>query len=892
MSPALRSAHAGPSFRASLDAKGTREIREVPYESRTMTLSLRPLIALLLSTVLLAFAVACDGGTSSRSVPLDADRIAPADWELAVSPDEYVATIRGFARRPEVAPDGSHTLSVAAGGTVELWTLDPFGTEFVERIATATVDDDGDFSIGPAPTNHWALVLSLDGYSPSSVGEGATFPGVGGADEALPVEFGVRPGLPVTGTVRDSEGAPVPDVRVRAMGLAYYEDARTDAEGRFQLTAPEDEVQLWVDDARWTRAHTPFDVRREPAGPTIEVDANSPVRGWVVDAASGERLAGAVVQSVVDARIRTRTDGDGRFELALPPGHRLAAFADGFGWRSIVAPSAGEAEIRMSPAPSFEARVLDATGAPADGVRILGVTTGLEGRVEVVQGPLTDDDGRFACSWMPPPPRGSERPTYWFAYRRGLGRSSAVELGTDVTEVTLRGERELRGSAWRHDTGPIAGAEVRVEWGHEDLPDEYAAVARVPTASVSRVLDDGTFVLRGVPLDRGVTVGVEAWGVALYEEVAAGGSPEPIEFRFPEGQTLSGTVKNVEGAPVRAHGVVRAELLTKGDKRLAVRRSTPLEEDGSFYFADLPPGPYQLLAEFDGYDRSGLVVAAGLSDVEFVLTRPASLVVRAGLPTGTAAEDAPDEIFATLIPVERGESVPNREAMQRDERGWFVKFPSIREGVYRVEIEGGYWRGEIAEYDLADGMSGRLDVELRRTEGARFEVVHADGTPAGGELLVMSPATPDAGRRPVHARADAAGRVLVTGLAPGEWRVRILAVGTPALDTTVDVRAGDSETRRLTLPEAGSIALTVMNADGSPASRAVVRIRDADDRDVYFEVTPDEPRRSATRLDQEGRRTLRALPVGKVTVSVDRDDGMVTREVEILPARQVDVRIE
>lgn len=854
--------------------------------------------ALLLAFVAAALLLAqCERSATERAaVGVSEARVAPAAWELARDPSEFVATLRGVAMRPERGPDGSETTGYAEGAELELWSVDPYGMDFQRVIARATAGAGGTFEIGPAPTDHWALRLRLDGHGPSAFGEGVLIPGIGGGDDALALEVGMLPGRPVPGRVTDGGGLPVADVRVFAVSMAYFEEARTDSEGHFELTMPDAECQVWIADPHWESARTTFDPSRAGESElTLWTDPREPVRGWVTDTASGTRVPGAVVQSVQDPRVRTRTDDDGRFELLLPERHALAAFADGLAWRSVVPPTAGEVEVRLTAAPRVTGRVVDADGRPVQAARILAVTAGVEGRLEVVTGPLTDAEGRFECTWLPPAPRGASVATHWFARRRGLGRSAARPLGEggDAGELRLSGLRDVSGTVRGFDGAALGGAEVEVRWGASDLPDEQAAAAGVVTGRRAVVANDGSYTLRDVPADRDLEVVARAWGVEVGLPLAAGSAAARLEFSFPEGDPLSGRVVDAYDRPVATDGVVRAMLLEKGDARLAVNRTTALEEDGSFYFADLPPGPYQLLAEFDGYDRAGLLVKSGLDDVELRLARPGSVTVSAGLPAGVEPDAGPGDVpRAVLVPVERGEAVPNTEPMERTERGWSVRFAPVREGVYEVRVEAGVWRARIERFDVADGHHAELDVELRRTRGVTLELVRADGSPVAGELVVLAPERPGPELRPQHARTGPDGRAFVAGLAPGAWRARVLAVGAPALEERLEVTEDEDAVQRLVLPAGGSVRVEGLDADGAPLEGAILRARHPDGAELYFQTDADEPRRSAVRLDAEGRADLAALPAGPVVLELEVDGARVERSVEVVAGRVVPVRFD
>ena len=205
------------------------------------------------------------------------------------------------------------------------------------------------------------------------------------------------------------------------------------------------------------------------AGP----QAPTPVTGRVVDAQSGEPLAGATIvfvpadaptRALVQARpFRTETNGRGVFNLDLPLGrYRLqiqrAGFIDEGMMIAIDGAATGIADIRLARGGAIEGRVFDAKGRPLAGVSVFavrpatGVTaTAFAPRLAGRNG-QSDDRGQFRVSSLPPGtyvvvgqprPQASGASMFVTTYHMGsteisLARPIEVTAGSTISDVDIQ----------------------------------------------------------------------------------------------------------------------------------------------------------------------------------------------------------------------------------------------------------------------------------------------------------------------------------------------------------------------------------------------------------------------------------------------------------------------
>lgn len=380
-----------------------------------------------------------------------------------------------------------------------VWVRRAFGADALasaRELATVTTDATGAFEAtvdGPAiahvearaPDGRFGLVEA------ATAGRFASLDGV-----EVPV---ARP-TTVRGRLRDAAGAPIRDVPVRAVGLHLMlagAPSRTDAEGRFEVVAPETD---FLGTLAWTwpdGTHQSTDVGPSVGGPPVElvVPADPVVEVVVTDDATGAPVAGADVMGNLRAvagdrstpwAATARSDATGVARLRLPAGALVGvlAVAPGYGdaRRLFEDPSDGDGAVRRVELAlrrrwAVTGAIRRPGGAPAAGVRVRADVDSWRAGPEAV----TDAAGRFRLEGVrrPPPDRfGDDDP--WLvtvgirAWLDGVGsargqRTFAPDAAqgpeVDVGTMTLEAPAVLVGRVVDAGGRPVAGARVARERG-------------------------------------------------------------------------------------------------------------------------------------------------------------------------------------------------------------------------------------------------------------------------------------------------------------------------------------------------------------------------------------------------------------------------------------------
>lgn len=450
---------------------------------------------------------------------------------------------------------------------------------------------------------------------------------------------------------------------------------------------------------------------REPGAATLR-----PVRGRVVDAATGQPIAGAWVTwrlpppALVEQLLPRAQAGDpgisdaeGRFTLERLPDDfaahaRVHAVAPGYAYRVEAAPLAEELELALTPAATLEL-VLDPPPPPG------AETPPVQVRLE----PFADE---LAPLTRALPPWGDQLERYWLRHLPAgryrlrvdpqVSGQRAHELSLAPGEVRrLRIQRAPRVEASGVLLGPEGAlSEAELVFVDLDTATSYR-LQTSPSGTFRGELPLARYRARFVDgLSERALPGEHAPGRDLRLELGERGPP--CELRLTRG-----------GSPLRSDqlGLVRLDLAWGGDLiALAPAASQP-----GVFQAEAPAGDYALfegpcfLAEVTLPPPTGsppLELPRG--SVELTLLLPAALradeVVRgevALLPVElhSTRRDLAERFFAAA-------ALPFRLSPTRRT----LRLPLGEEGVYRLRGESdlGPFRGT---YELAPG--GRLELDLR-----------------------------------------------------------------------------------------------------------------------------------------------------------------------------------
>ena len=849
-------------------------------------------VALALAAAALPACRGEGGGAPARVLDVS-PRLAASAWETAFDPSEMTVTRRGVVNTVTVNSGGGLEFVPLAGARVELLAPNPAGGLPLVPVAETVADDEGRFEVGPGPASRWVLRPSVPGYATGLVGRADRVPGVLRLGDG-PLTLGVRRSISATVELRDPAGRPLPDVSVHFEAIAFLATATTDEDGRATVSVPVDESVVVHGAEPSTSALVqplePESLRASsPAAPVVvDVPPWAPVRGWVVRAADDRRLAGAVVLSVNDPEARAVTDERGEFELATSAGARLIAIAEGFVSLVAPAPPAGELELRVRSAATAIGTVVDAGGNPVPAARVSAAWRTPDGHVQRLQGPLTDERGRFEMSWLPQArdesapgtsAAGESAPAI-VAYRRGLGWSQAVRLsgGADAVALRLAAPRVVHGTVVVRGGARLADdawVEARVD--DDVLSDAEMNVLGMEGSAGGTVGQDGRFAVHGLPGGRDGTLLLHVDGASVESRLRGVG---PIDVELAFDTEVRGVVHDTDGAPV-GPGTIHATAVDH-PQFAGLTRGAEIQADGTFTVPDLPAGRYVLTSRVRGYDVIPETVdTRGVDAGAVVLTaeRPGPLTIEVEVPRGSAPVPI-DVVLASL------DDPARRRSHERIEVGspLRVVFPDVRRGRYRVSVSGGRLRGEVAECVVPDGEREPVRVVTEARLVRRGFARHADGRAVVGALVRVYPV----GRRttPESFATGEGGGFEMTGLSAGTWVAKLDLPGAPMTQTRFEVDGS---------AESGPDVVVEVPPHG------VLRVLMRDERDERVVSVSDEAGRplfawgEGVRMlsrfrPRGGEVRVRGVRAGTVRVVAGSGAAETVREAVVRPGEETEVR--
>ncbi|MGE0142488.1 MAG: carboxypeptidase regulatory-like domain-containing protein [Planctomycetota bacterium] len=252
------------------------------------------------------------------------------------------------------------------------------------RIAASSCQPDGQFEIATEVGGVVAIIATARG--------GASHPRRVRAVVGMSHDVGallIEPIEPITGTVVDDLGRPVPAATVLAVASdsddARRRTAATDPEGSFRLDTRLPVTELKVD----ARGFVSRIIEVDSLPVRIELERALEHRGRVIDARSGDAVPNAVVHT-------QRCSSDGSFTIASSrsSGNTVVVRAHGYATRNVELsdPAASFVTIRLDPLESLAGIVLDPDGQPLPDALVRCVaTTRLDPPIQV----RSDHDGRF-----------------------------------------------------------------------------------------------------------------------------------------------------------------------------------------------------------------------------------------------------------------------------------------------------------------------------------------------------------------------------------------------------------------------------------------------------------------------------------------------------------------
>jgi protocatechuate 3,4-dioxygenase beta subunit len=411
---------------------------------------------------------------------------------------------------------------------------------------------------------------------------------------------------------------------------------------------------------------------------------------------------------------------------------------------------------------------------------------------------------------------------------------------TEPVPIRLVEVRDYRGRLVDTSGQPIAKARIRPIWLAQktqgqllfaydsvDLPPEFAKEMAGESGA------DGVFVLRGAPTEGAVRAEVSAPGFGSFHATCALSAPTTIRLA-PTGSVRGSVVckadpKAAAGIKLRLSSDQWKQPSPWDEFHLDPYAETSTQKDGSFLFAEVPPGRY-LLSEtwvanapyyLDFGDRGSYpgpyqVTSRGVTSMSPITLRPTVL------------------IHGTVVDAKSGVGIPDVELD--------LSYPA---GLTRTDARGAY-SGRVAPgtlriyvKDVPDAYvqpqsdARRLETEatkeatvpairLQPTRAVEGIVVDESGKPvADAEIIPYA----GAGFRDQQPRSDQNGRFIVKGIPDGASVQLRSRTATASTDGPVTVSPGSAPTR-LVVSEKNVFRLrgSVVDETGQPIRGAAVEL--------------------------------------------------------------------
>ncbi len=679
--------------------------------------------------------------------------------------------------------------------------------------------------------------------------------------------------------VSDGAGAPAAGVLVRTGPLAWPA-GRTGPDGRLALAGPDDgRVFVALADAEGREGRFALDPADDAEAPTrLALPAARRLTGRVVDGETGAAVAGALVWSTADPGAFQRTDEEGRFRLAMPPGTRHVVRLAAAGYlpgRTEVGPAELTADrpvtLSLVAAARVTGRIADARGRPLAEARIELIELAADRQDPVLRVASGPGGGfelapvRFAPFELRVAARGMAR----FVLRhRPSGGRRAIDLGT----LVLSPEAIVAGVVVDPAGEPVAGAAVRAqaETGRRRRPPLGRPAAAAPDAVTDAT---GRFQIGGRAAGEPLTLLFTAAGyVAARLDGVRPPSDTPLRVVLEPGGTVRGRVLDetgaaVSGASVEIAGGARAQPGDSLSARPGVGRTASTDSEGAFAVAELPAGPATVRVVADGFPPTEprpievspteeppplVFVLAGGAAVEGRVStadgRPLAGVKVSG-DEAVADSDGAGDYRLTGLPLG-----PIALTARHPERGELTRTIEVTPGVQRLD-----WTfaagGEVAGWVVDDAGSGV----------------------AGAEVALRSFGA--GGRRSVSG-ADGAFRL--TSVSPGSYLLSAARDGfTESAPAVVTVAANEVvEGLEIALTRGATIAGRVLGLRTGELARVVVDARDAEGRERNGWVADD------------GSYAVEGLAAGAwlVTASLDSGRRAVSARVALAPGDRTALR--
>ncbi len=772
--------------------------------------------------------------------------------------------------------------AIAAAHVLLVDMRGPFEERAVKRETIS--DGNGRFALSTTLAENPDLVVRAAGYA-TYMSAGLTLPA---PDLRIALQRGVS--LRLRTVEAGTSGAPAPGVNVGVWLRGGLATGKTNRSGELlmgnlanegsALIGDQQMVVLWGDG--WaTRTKSLEEL--EPTDGVLEVGEvemrrGGTIRGRVLDATTGNGIAGATLQSVGGLReelaivggARTVSGADGRFELAGVPAraHTLivlhpdyigspdqeamdSAF-DGSGGGEPIIPAdrtSAQRDVKLQPAATLVGHVRG-----PDGIPVPGAIVTLQDEMAMFHGMMgghaptavSDAEGKFILGGLRP-----GEVIQVVATHRDFGRSKMLSVAPGKPfEIRLTEPLLLHGVVVNEAGEPVGGARVTVA-PQED--ESEIAVSRA-TGQVRPCMTDakGHFMIRNAPPGAlEVTWDHRDYAPQMRRiDIVPGTSDHDLgRAVLRRGQSIEGEVVDADGNPVpnvavhvyfeRLAGWDQPELSANGTVLAPGRRFAQGRTDATGHFAirGLRDGKYGVEAWRIGSYSAGATVTAGTKDVRIKL-------VPAGTLNGRVMSGGKPVANAWVRVRHRSDT---SASLETDQDGRFKLDRLPPHEVFEIKI---------SHHGYLDLVVKDLRATKKLREFALDRGVHFGGlvTDPTGKPLAGVTVSIRVGNSGHSVQSQADGRFSAGGLGEGEIVVFLSASDDGYLSTNLLTVAPGDESILLIAVMGETIAGTVRDADGAPARHVMISVFDGDGTGV------------GGAWGDEGKFEIVGLPEGRYTV--------------------------
>lgn len=777
--------------------------------------------------------------------------------DLGVLTLEAGVELRGRVVDPDGAP--------LPGAEVEIGeperSMDSFDTPPLET----TTGADGSFSVADRREGEFLnLDVRLAGYAQAS------FPGVEVPTDP-DFEIVLQPAVTLRGRVVDPQGSPVPGAEIevaREGGATSFGGrvfsrplaaARADDDGRFEVVDIEPATVRVTARAegRLPKAVGGIELLAgvEPDELELELEPGATIEGRVIGP-NGLPAAGATVRLEDAAGFSrfdlARADGEGRYRLGgVEPGDRMAEASteDGLRQSREIRVEVGDniLDFYLEAGVTVSGTVLDSESRPIAEAAVMLSSSGGMGMLAAPRLTQSDATGAFELENVHPGVFrvGAEHPGY-----------AAAELEQPL-EVGLQ---PIAGLLLRLENGAeVRGALVGVE--PKDLVSMQVMAVRQPMShKEGRVESDATYSIGNLSAGLWNVIARSASGRQTQEsiEIGPGERVVTLDLDFDDGVALAGRVLRqgtpLSGAWVSIEGIDSSKVAW-GET----------DYDGRFHLEGLEKGRYTVQVSHFGSGTSHTEEIELLSDDEILLE------LDSGGVSGqvTLARGGSPLAGASVILESRAESETpiQGKGTTTDDEGNF-HLADVSPGHYDL-------RASKAGY-AAQSRTLRIE-DAAELEGVEFALARVEGLtlslrlPSGAVPSSVSYSVLDLSDQVFlngSASVTSAGRVRLSTIPDGQWRLLLKASGTAVRSLRAQA---PQEDLAVELQQAARLHVRVEELADDSSAVATLRIR-GDDGLPFKSLGWGGGTEDSWRLFG-GEVTLDALPPGRWFLSITATDG-------------------